>query len=265
MAILSYSCNDLAYQALRDLGCIRTAQGAPPDLLSDVFTAANQLIDDWLIDDLMVYAFVADIYTLNGSQQSYTIGPVGADFTAPRPTDIQDANCILNYVTPVVRQPIQIINVDQWANIRVRPIQPAIPLVLYYDRGFDEALGYGTLNLWPGPQAAYQLELFTPKQLTAFPDQTTSIKFPPAYANAIRKCLAVSIAPMMMLYGKTNNHVSQPLVSLALIQQQANKALANIKSYNQKMPVMNLDPAFTGMSEGKDFNYLLGTTGAQQR
>ncbi len=265
MAILTYSCDQLAYQALRDLGCIRTGQGAPPDLLTDILVAANQLIDDWLIDNLMIYAFLADIYSLSGSSQSYTIGPSGADFTAPRPTDIQDANILLNTVSPVVRQPVKIINVDQWANIRVRNIQPAIPLVLYYDRGFDATLGYGTINLWPGPQANYQLEIFTPKQLTEFPDQTTAIRFPPAYANAIRKCLAVSIAPMMALYAKFNNHFTSPLATLPLIEKQANRAKAGLMASNTKMNVMNLDPAFSGMQSGSDWNYLLGTTGGQNR
>lgn len=259
MAILSYSADQLIYAALRDLGVLRSGQGAPTDLVNDCFESLQQLIDTWLIDQLLVYAYLADIYTLNGTQQSYTIGPVGSDFTAPRPTEIQDANCILNTTSPVVRTPIQIINVDQWANIRVRQLQPAIPLMLYYDKGFSAANGSGTINLWPGPQSSYQLEIFTWQQLTAFPDHTTVIKFPPAYANAIRKNLAVSVAPLCTLYGKTNQHVQQPLASLALIQEQARKALALIRSYNAQAPVLALDPAFTAVNDQGGFNYLIGT------
>jgi hypothetical protein len=90
---------------------------------------ADELIDAWLTDQY-VYAYVPNQYTLNGTQITYTIGPSGADFTAPRPTGIQDANIILNNTSPVVRQPVSIINVDQWASIRVQQLQPAIPLVL---------------------------------------------------------------------------------------------------------------------------------------
>jgi hypothetical protein len=185
----------------------------------------------------------------------------GADFIAERPTEIQQANILLNNSSPLVRVPVQIINVDQWANIRVRAVQPAIPTQLYYDRGFNSASGYGTLNLWPGPQASYQLELFTWKQLTAFPGLATDIKFPPAYANAIRKNLAVSIAPMMTLYGKTNIYVQQPLVSLQLIQQQANRALSLIRSYNAPTPIVALDPAFDAVDNQGGWNYALGTSG----
>jgi hypothetical protein len=262
MAIQTYSANELAYQALRDLGCIRSGQGAPSDVLLDCFTAANELIDAWLIDQLLVYAYLADQYTLNGTQQSYTIGPSGAYFTAPRPTGIQDANIILNYTNPPVRQPVQIINVDQWASIRVQQLQPAIPLVLYYDGNFSSGAGYGTINLWPGPQASYILEIYTWQQLTAFPDQTTPIRFPPAYAQALRKNLAVSIAPMMMLYGKSNIVVGSAIdKALPLVQKQANLALAAIRSYNAKTPVLNLDPAFDAVDNQGGFNYLIGTSG----
>jgi hypothetical protein len=258
MAILSYSADQLIYAALRDLGVIRSGQTAPQDVINDAFDALNQLIDTWLIDQLLVYAYLADIYTLNGTQQSYTIGPAGADFTAPRPTGIQDANIILNNSSPVVRQPVQLINVDQWADIRVQQLQPAIPLVLYYDQGFDAADGFGTINLWPGPQSSYQLEIYTWQQLTAFPNHSTAIIFPPAYANAIRKNLAVMIAPMMTLYGKTNQFV-QPLASLQLVQQQAKQALALIRSYNAKTPILNLDPAFDSVKNQGAWNYMTGT------
>ena len=259
MSIQSYSAEQIIYQALRDLGVVRSGQGAPADIIDDAFVALNEIIDTWLIDQLMVYAYLASIYTLNGTQQSYTIGPSGADFTAARPTEIQDANILLNNVSPVVRVPVQIINVDQWANIRVRQLQPAIPLMLYYDKGFSQT-GYGTINLWPGPQASYQLEIFTWQQLTAFPDKTTAIKFPPAYANALRKTLAVSIAPMMVLYSKANLPAGLAIdKALPLLQRQATLATNLIRSYNAQTPILNLDPAFSSVNDQGGFNYLIGT------
>ena len=262
MSIQSYSANELGYQALRDLGALRAGQGPSTEVLGDCFVAVNQLIDSWLIDQLLVYAYVPNQYTLNGTQITYTIGPVGADFTAPRPTGIQDANIILNYTSPVVRQPVQIINVDQWASIRVQQLQPAIPLVLYYDANFNPSLGYGSINLWPGPQSSYILEIYTWQQLTAFPDQTTPINFPPAYAQALRKCLAVSIAPMMLLYGKENGIVGSAIdKALPLVQQQARLALAALRSYNAKTPVLGLDPAFNAVSNMNGFNWMTGRSG----
>jgi len=262
MSIQSYSANELAYQALRDLGALRAGQGPSTEVLGDIFVAANQLIDSWLIDQLLVYAYVPNQYQLNGTNITYTIGPSGADFTAPRPTGIQDANIILNTTSPVVRQPVSIINVDQWASIRVQNLQPAIPLVLYYDANFNPTLGYGSINLWPGPQSSYILEIYTWQQLTAFADQTTPIKFPPAYAQALRKCLAVAIAPMMLLYGKENNIVGSAIdKALPLVQQQARLAMATLRSYNAKTPVLSLDPAFDAVTNRTGFNYMTGNAG----
>jgi hypothetical protein len=262
MSIQSYSANELAYQALRDLGALRAGQGPSSDVLTDCFVAVNQLIDSWLIDQLLVYAYVPNQYTLNGTSITYTIGPSGADFTAPRPTGIQDANIILNNTSPVVRQPVSIINVDQWASIRVQNLQPAIPLVLYYDANFNPTLGYGSINLWPGPQASYILEIYTWQQLTAFADQTTPIKFPPAYAQALRKSLAVAIAPMMLLYGKENGIVGSAIdKALPLVQQQARLAMAALRSYNAKTPVLGLDPAYDGVGNRDGFNWMTGNAG----
>jgi len=262
MAIQSYSANQLAYQAARDLCAIRAGQRLPPELLDDIFVAANQLIDQWLTDQLLVYAYVPNQYTLNGTQITYTIGPSGADFTAPRPTGIQDANIILNNTSPVVRQPVSIINVDQWASIRVQQLQPAIPLVLYYDANFNQALGYGSINLWPGPTSSYILEIYTWQQLTAFPDKTTPINFPPAYANALRKCLAVSITPMMLLYGKENQIVGSAIKeAIPLVRDQARLAMAALRSYNAKTPVLGLDPAYDGVSNMDGFNWMTGNAG----
>lgn len=262
MSIQSYSANELAYQALRDLGALRAGQGPSTEVLGDIFVAANQLIDSWLIDQLLVYAYVPNQYTLNGTSITYTIGPVGADFTAPRPTGIQDANIILNTTSPVVRQAVSIINVDQWASIRVQNLQPAIPLVLYYDANFNPTLGYGSINLWPGPQASYILEIYTWQQLTAFADQTTPIKFPPAYAQALRKCLAVAIAPMMLLYGKENGIIGSAIdKALPLVKEQARLAMAALRSYNAKTPVLSLDPAFDAVTNRTGFNYMTGNAG----
>jgi hypothetical protein len=265
MAFLSYSADQLATNAARDLGVIRSGQPLPTDLLTDCFTVLNEMIDSFLIDDTLVYAYRSDIYPLVGLQQVYTIGPTGpVDFVAQRPTEIQEANVILNYVYPVVRQPIEIINVDQWAAIRVRDIQSAIPQKLYYDANFSPTQGYATINLWPGPISAYQLELFTWQQLTSFPDQTTAIYFPPAYAGFVRDAFALRIVPLMVLYQKTNQHVSSPFeITVPIIEKRMNLALKKIREYNAKTPILTLDPSFT-TNAGTDWNYALGTTGTKR-
>lgn len=257
MPIQALTATDLIYGALRDLGCLRAGQGPAPDQLADSLVALNELIDGWLLNGLMVYAFRPDIYTLVAGQQVYTIGPAAADFTAPRPTEIQDANIILNTVTPVVRRPMAFINVDQWAALRLRDIPFAIPTSLYYDKGFDVTNGWGTLNLWPGPLSEYQLELFTWQQLQYFPDLVSTVKLPPGYARALRKNLAVEIAPMQALYFKGTMLVSQPMLQQVMAQAIASKA--EIESYNAKDAQLVCDPAFMN-ARGYGWNWMTGGT-----
>lgn len=257
MAILEYSAQDIINQAFRDLGVLRTGQGAPADIVDDAQISLNQLIDSWLIDNLMVYCIEAQIFDIVTSKNAYTIGPSAADFIAPRPLRIEEANIILTSPTPVVRIPISIITMDEWAGISYRDIQSNIPLYLYYDLGFNETVGYATINLWPQPQAGYQLEIFVWKQLQAFPDLDTPIRFPPAYAQALRKCLAVDIAPMCALYLKHNEQMPAGKL-LDLIMKQAQTAKSKIMTANIRPKMLGCDPAFDGTNYRGSFNWKTG-------
>ena len=248
----------LIYRSLRDIGCLRPGQSTSTDVLNDCRDALNEMIDAWQIDGLMVYASVANIWDLTAGVQSYTIGPTGA-LVGERPTDILDANIILNTSLPSIRRPLRMLNVDEWASIRVRDIPFALPTAIYYDRGFG-AGGNATVNLWPGPLASYQLELFTQQTLQNFPDLSTNYEFPPAYGKAMRKNLAVEIAPMMEVYNKLANLERPRPALLQLVTQQAAETLAVIKSYNAPTPMTYCDPAFTGGGSG-GFNWMTGETG----
>ncbi len=248
---------NICYGALRDIGCLRPGQSTSPDVLNDCRDIGNQMIDSWQIDGLMVYAFTAYIHQLVAGQQTYTIGPTGNFTAGGRPTGIQDANIILNTTNPVVRRPCELINVDQWAALRVRDIPFAIPTKLYYDNGFS-ATGDASINLWPGPLESYQLEIFQSAQLRNFADLTTVYLFPPGYEKAIRKCLAMEIAPAMEIYNKLANLERPRPALLQLVAQQAQEALYNVKSYNAPEPLLVCDGAFRGSSKGGAFNYMTG-------
>ena len=250
---MTFTATQLIYQALRDLGALRPGQTSAGDLNNDGLVALNQMIDSWLLDELMVFADVGSIYNLVAGTQTYTIGPSGAAFTAPRPTRIDDANLILNNVTPNVRLPISVIDVDQWADIRVQSIPNAIPLKLYYDHNFDPTSGFGTLNLWPGPALNYQLELFTWQQLQSFANLSTAYSFPPGYAKAIHKNLAVEIAPMARRHYETSADFEE-------VKEQARLAKAEVQSYNAASPILVCDAAFQGEHGGGVFNYMTGDT-----
>lgn len=255
-----FTADQFAYQSLRDLGCLRPAQKTSSDFLDDIFTALNNLVDTWLLDRFMCFTIRIDAYNLTGGRQIYTIGPseVAPNFTATRPTRIEEANIILNTVNPVVRLPLSPINDQEWASIRVQQIPFAIPTRMYYDGGFDQTAQFATIYLWPGPLSNYQLELFTWQQLTSFASRSTVYKFPPGYARCIQKNLAVEIAPMAAIYGKLERLAVPKAPLLALVQQQAREAKQQVESYNAPQPVITTDPGFMGGGHPGGWSYAIG-------
>lgn len=250
----------LAYRALRDIGCLRAGGTTSPDILNDILNQLNDMIDEWQMDRFMMFTIAISTFNLQGGKQSYTIGPIGTDFVAPRPTRIENANIILNTVTPSVRVPLEVINDAQFSLIPVRDIPRAIPLRLFYDGGFDSVKGFATLFFWPGPLVNYQYEQFAWQQLQSFADLNTSYLFPPGYANCLRKNLAVQIAPMMEISSKVAR-LAQPRQSLLqLVMKQAADAKAALQSYNAPAPVMACDEAYMD-GRGGGFNYATGEGG----
>jgi hypothetical protein len=268
MSYISYTATQLGYKALRYLGALRPGQATSPDMLNDILSELNDMIDAWQLDRLKIWAVDPQLYTLTAAVQFYFIGPnatggtingtIYGAFNTVRPTAIEDANIVLNTSSPPVRRPIAILNADQWADIRVQSIPSAIPLRMWYDRNFGQDAasnqGIGLISLWPGPLAAYQLELYTTDnigQLLAFANLTTAYAFPPGYPQAVALSLAEKIAPMVQVYLKIKN----PLT--AEVKRQAAAARAVIESYNAPSRLMHVDTAVMGNARGA-WNYAIG-------
>lgn len=266
MAAPAITLTAFAYQAARDLGCLRAGQTLSADVLADILTAANQMLDAFLIDELMIPASTPQVYNLTPGLQSYTIGPneTAPNFTAARPVEIEVANIILNTVTPVLRTPLELINVEQKAYIPVQDLPNTLPTRLYYAKNFNVTTGSGYIFIWGGAISNYQLELFTWDQtvLAQFPDAVTAFIYPPGYERMIRKCLAVEIAPLMTMYSKSarmNSPMAPAPAMLALVQQQAALARNAVEAYNAPANILTGDPAFLGDNARQGWNYLLGT------
>lgn len=261
-----------AYQAARDLGCIRAGQTLSTDVVTDIQMVANQMLDAWLIEELLVLESPASVFTLTAGLQIYTIGPseTAPNFTSARPTLVNLANIILNTVSPVLRTPLEVINEEQWGSIPVQSLPQTLPTRLYYEKSFNTSTGAARILIWGGAISAYQLELFTPDQavLAQFTDTTTAHLLPPAYTRLIRKSLAVEIAPLMTMYSKAaraENTLAPSTEMLALVQRQAEDARRAVEGYNADDPILTGDPAFLGNSARRGWNYLLGTNGRTGR
>lgn len=278
---MSLSLTTLAYQCCRDLGCLRPGTKAvqSADVLADIQDAANQLLNSWTGEQLMVFATPASIFPLQFGLEQYKIGPgqVSPNFNAPRPAGIAEANVVIQFTsTPTVRRSLVQWTQQEWAQITVRaypagspaPIA-AIPEGIYYDNDYDEASGYATINLWPAPQSTPQaLELFTTETMpfASFADLTTVYNFPPMYERALRKNLADEIAPMMTMYWKAHRLEGMQSVSEAMwakVHEQAVETKAMIMSSNWDDGVKFVDPAFRGSGNRAAFNYGTGTNGGR--
>ena len=97
------------------------------------------------------------------------------------------------------------------------------PILLAYQPTFP----LGTIYIYPNPQQAGEVHLFTDLILSQFSSITTNVNLPQGYTRALKKLMAVELAPS---YGKAVS---------AQLQRQAAEARALIKALNAS-PVTTL-------------------------
>lgn len=226
--------------ALEDLGVI--APGDTPASTDSTLglNHLNRILSQWATRK--IYAFYDSIasYTLGVSQQSYTIGPSGATFTATRPVKILRANILLTSSTPNVRVRLAIINTDDYASLGIPALSATFPSRLYY----QPTLSKGTIWLHPYPtDTSNKLELFTMNQLgqIAGADVGTDYPLPPGYDDALIRSLVESIA---LPFGV---NVSEDY------KMQTRRACASIAALNMEQPKMQTDLLNSGLRGGTNF------------
>jgi hypothetical protein len=240
------TCLDLIRSSLRMIGQLGPGRGASSSELTDAMFVLNAMLDGWNTDPLKIFTTRIDAYNLASGGYSYTIGPSGADFIAPRPVRIEQANIILNNISPALRMPLKLIDDQRWSLVKIQQILPgAIPTLLYNDGAYPNS----TLYLWTPPNLNYQLELYTWQQLAQFAATADNVIAPPGYLDAMRYNLAVRLASE---WGKP---VRPDVVELA------RTTLAAIESLNAPSPVMSCDAAILKSPGGGTFNWLTGELG----
>lgn len=223
---------------MRLIGAIATGETASADEQADALSVLNQMLDSWSNENLIINAKIKEEFPLVGGQQIYTMGPSG-NFNTTRPLRI-DMAYIKQSGSTTFELPVEIVTVEQWADIGVKNTQSSIPTKLYPEMTSTLV----NLNLWPVPSAATTLVLYSIKTLTSFANATDSVTLPPGYEKALRYGLAVELAPE---FGKSLDPV---------LVEQMNEAKANIKRINSKPQFMDCDSAI--LSRANRFNWLTG-------
>ena len=103
---------------------------------------------------------------------------------------------------------------------------------------YEPTYPQGTLHVWTVPQQANTLGLMPWVPLTRLQSLDTEVTFPPGYERWLRHALAVEVAPE---YGREPS-----LIVVANLAQ----SIAAIKRTNTTVPLLGLDPAYSGRAAG---------------
>ncbi len=223
----------LVNAALRIAGITgRPGRTPAPDQSTEVIAILNRKMASWGIDRLKIFQVQQNRYALTPQQTTYFIGPNG-DFVAPRPSKIVRANVVLNATSPEIHIPLRVLEVEEWADIRMPELQTGTwPSRLYYDHAVPDA----ELYLYPVIGEADDLELFTYAALQQFVALTDVVELPDGYEEAIVLNLAVAVKSYYPRDAEMDPDVPR----------QAAEALARIESLNAPVPKLKNDAAGLG-------------------
>lgn len=210
-------------------GILAAGEILDPTLADYGMRESNRQLDQWNIQanfvwttSILTFPLTALPTILEPDKTWYTIGPSGADFTAPRPTRIERANLLLESSSPASRVPLTIYNDMQWSDQTVPALGTTIPTSIYDDYGDPNS----RLYVWPYPTVTQnQLELFVWNQISRFAATTDTFQMPPGYEDAFVLTMAVRLT----------QGIREPAASLV---KAASLARANVQSLNSQSPKM---------------------------
>jgi len=231
---------------------MRAGQTLSADMLQDILDAANQMLDSWAADRLMVFAITIDEFALVPGQQVYTYGG-GGNFNAQRPARIDRAS-IVSLTNPAqpLELPIDYLTDWDWQQYPVKNIQTTLPQAVYDDQAFP----LRNLTFWPIPTVVVNTRIYHWTQLTQYSNLTTDNTYPPGYIEALRYNLALRL--MAEWPGGYDPVMSATTAPLAL------ESLARVKSINLPLIEAFCDAAL--ITSYSRYNYFSDTpVGGQGR
>lgn len=222
----------LIESALRTIGVLASGEEANPGEIQDALEIAQQMLQSWSNETLLVHVYTHESFTLTGAR-SYTIGP-GGDFDTTRPQHlvnvrVRDAGGL--------ETPITITSLEQWAGTPLKDTERYAPAYVYY----IPEMPLGRLEFSANPQDGDTLKLVSAKPIEALPALTEDMTYPPGYDRAIRLGLATELAPE---YGRP---VDQVLFT------QLMQAMTALKKANSRarVPTLEVD---RGLRRGRRYD-----------
>jgi hypothetical protein len=152
-------------------------------------SALNAMLESWSLERLMVYQLLQESRALTASVGSFTIG-IGGTWNTTRPNKICDP--VFTRDANNVDYQMQIIDAQQYGNIKNKTIDGPYPQYLFYDAAY--VAGLATIYLYPEPQSGLTLYINSWKQLQSFSTISDTLVLPPGYQRAIEFNFAIEVA-----------------------------------------------------------------------
>jgi len=206
--------------------------------LKDGLESLNRMLDSWSLDELMLYEVKRETFPLIASQNPYTIG-LGGIWNTIRPSKIVGAYLTLTNGSIPVDYPMQVINYDDYNDIRLKTLQTNFPGYLYYQPSFPIAECY----IYPlyanngASTAPGTITLTSWKPFSMIVDPSAPIQLPPGYWEAIVFNLSTRIAEEYQF------DIRPTTVQLATA------ALIRLKRMNQRTNTLQTDVCLMNTSQ----------------
>lgn len=222
-----YTGSSLVHSAMRLIQVSAQDTDLTASELQDGIEVLNRMIDQWGVEELMLYQVTRESFSSVANQQMYTIGN-GGDFDTIRPTKIIGAYFTLSNGSLPVDYPINILGWDDFNAIRLKTLTTNFPMYLYYQPDFP----LGKIYIYPlFASSAESLTLTSWKPLGLISDPAATIELPPGYWDAIVFNLAVRMAEEYQF------DIRPQTAAIA------QNGLRLIKRMNQRVTTLQTDPA----------------------
>lgn len=180
--------SDLIRGSLRLIGAVAPGETPTSAEIDEGLSALNEMVDSWSNDGHMIFEEKRESFTLSSGTADYTIGS-GADFDTARPQIVLRASA--KEIGDETELPVAVIyESDEWQRISYKTTQSEIALAIYWQPEYPN----GKISIWPVPNAASTLILYSLKPLSTFATSATTVSLPPGYYRALRYNLAVELA-----------------------------------------------------------------------
>jgi hypothetical protein len=184
----SYSANDIIEKALVKARINGPGETVGAPIAASVYDSLNDLLESWSLESLIVLYLTSESVAMVAGQSEYTWSTeAGTDISTERPTNLKDETFIRE---ASVDYRVRLKSLDEFRRIRTKSTG-ARPRIIAYDPGYPS----GTVHLWPAPTSTNSIYFRSEKQVTSFPDRTTSVDLPPGYGRLIILGLAIEICP----------------------------------------------------------------------